>query len=186
MSLSKEDYEWYKAHGICPVCRQRDAAPNRVECDVCAEKHITYRNNLPPDVKAARLERKREYYGKLRAQRKAAGLCTRCGRKLEKYNTRTECDYCKAEQKKRDAKRLKGKGYAELGLCLWCGRERVPGYSFCPDCLERKRKVGYANIRIAREKSPWKERKFLYGNRCKDRSTRSGHDLAVSTPQTPE
>ncbi|WP_419564718.1 hypothetical protein, partial [Ruthenibacterium lactatiformans] len=31
-------YEWYKAHGICPTCGCRDAAPGRVQRPECLEK----------------------------------------------------------------------------------------------------------------------------------------------------
>ena len=155
MGYTHEDYEWYKSHKICPLCRIRDASPNRTWCDECAERERVKRLAMSPEAKEASKAKARERSRKIREERKAAGLCTRCGRPLEKYNTRTECDFCKADKRKRDKARHGSNQYAELGVCLWCGAARIPDKKFCRKCYERKAAVGRANILENRKLSPW-------------------------------
>ena len=34
----REEYQWYKAHGICVECHHERARPGKTMCEACAEK----------------------------------------------------------------------------------------------------------------------------------------------------
>lgn len=82
-------YEWYKAHGICPTCGCRDAAPGRVQCPECLEKErlkaVQRRKKESPEQK--------EYHNRHRQRRTdllhAFGVCVRCQRRDAAPRTRT-------------------------------------------------------------------------------------------------
>lgn len=58
-----ENYQWYKAHGICVECHQRSAVKGKTLCETCATKF-------------------NEHKKKSMQQRRVLGLCTRCGKPL--------------------------------------------------------------------------------------------------------
>ena len=80
-------YEWYKAHGICPTCGCRDAAPGRVQCPECLEKE---RLKAVQRRKKESLEQK-EYHNRHRQRRTdllhAFGVCVSDAKK----GTREKC-----------------------------------------------------------------------------------------------
>lgn len=88
-------YEWYKAHGICPTCGCRDAAPGRVQCPECLEKErlkaVQRRKKESPEQK--------EYHNRHRQRRTdllhAFGVCVRCQRR-DAAPGRAQCVYCLA------------------------------------------------------------------------------------------
>ena len=90
----------------------------------------------------------------LRAERKANGLCTRCGAQLDDPN-KTTCFSCREYQKERRAK------FLLLGICPVCGKERICGEErMCTICADRHREKD----RIKRENNEeLKESKRIYG-----------------------
>lgn len=83
------------------------------------------------------------YHGKLlREQRKAAGLCTRCG--AEAVAGRTLCHLCR-EKSRQYNKEVYGfrKG---LGVCVRCGkRSRFGNFVLCELCLEHQAQYDVTN-----------------------------------------
>lgn len=79
-------YEWYKAHGICPTCGCRDAAPGRVQCPECLEKErlkaVQRRKKESPEQKEYHNRHRQRRtdllhaFGRLRKM-PAAGRCPR-------------------------------------------------------------------------------------------------------------
>ena len=119
----RTNYEWYKAHGICPCCQKRKARPGRVTCAECGGKNAaaarrSYAKLTPEEQEAykARMrechrawwakqpeERRRKYYEqsktcgrRLKEERKAAGLCVYCG-KAPARPERLACEACAAK-----------------------------------------------------------------------------------------
>ena len=102
-------YEWYKAHGICPTCGCRDAAPGRVQCPECLEKErlkaVQKRKKESPEQK--------EYHNRHRQRRTdllhAFGVCVRCQRR-DAAPGRAQCVYCLARSRRYMQSRLREKG----------------------------------------------------------------------------
>ena len=104
--------------------------------------------------KESRLEHDRQYSAKVRAERKANGLCTRCGGNLDDPQKST-CFHCREYLKERRAK------FLLLGICPVCGKERICGEEkMCISCADKHREKD----RIKRENNEQlKESKRIYG-----------------------
>ena len=100
----KERYNWLKENGFCIECGSNYNEPGYVFCKACRQKDIQRHKRADPTG-----EKMRAYGKKLRAVRKAAGLCVVCGKPMDKAGTR--CKACTAkrsesEKVKRMEKRL--------------------------------------------------------------------------------
>jgi len=133
---AKAEREWYKAHGICPTCRQRDAAIGFVQCPECIERESAYQ--------AKYRERDREAYNaKRREERQMAkdhGICPRCMSNtavpgmimcktcLLKNRQKWNCNYVHVVKPD--------------GICKWCDEPIVPGKKLCQQHYAKMRQVG--------------------------------------------
>ena len=70
---NRENYEWYKAHGICPKCKNAWAAPGRVFCEPCLKQKLTETMRFGGEYNARKCKERRE-------RLKEKGLCVRCAR----------------------------------------------------------------------------------------------------------
>ena len=136
-------YEWYKAHGICPTCGCRDAAPGRVQCPECLEKErlkaVQRRKKESPEQK--------EYHNRHRQRRTdllhAFGVCVRCQRR-DAAPGRAQCVYCLARSRRYMQSRLREKGVMPRdmlgwpGICSRCGKptNTQEAHKLCPACWE--------------------------------------------------
>lgn len=86
LSYSKEVYERRKAHNVCVRCGKEDAEPGITFCIVCKmderERAKTYYRNMSDEKRKATVSRKMARYN----ERKAKGLCTKCGEPAGKTN----------------------------------------------------------------------------------------------------
>ena len=96
---SLESYNWYKAHRICVRCNNAPAVDGLVTCQACREavnaRHRFWYAGLTPEEKAERSAIKKA----VREARRAAGLCTRCGREREDKQLLT-CEHCRKKDKR--------------------------------------------------------------------------------------
>lgn len=108
----RTNYEWCKAHGICPRCQKRKARPGRVTCAECSARNVEAARRsyerLTPEERRARMEKQpaevRARYceqskacqRKRKEARKAAGLCVVCG-KVPPRPERLTCAACAAK-----------------------------------------------------------------------------------------
>lgn len=94
-----ESYNWYKAHHVCVRCRNAPAVNGLVTCQKCREtmneNHRIRYAGLTPEQKAERSAKQKA----VRETRRAAGLCTRCGRKREDKQLLT-CEHCRKKDKR--------------------------------------------------------------------------------------
>lgn len=140
-------YQWLKMHGICVACGQKDAFPGYVRCPECIEKaEEASRKCWADDEKRIRYNKHgAERHKELIQERKANGLCPRCGKVVKgKY---VYCDRCREKHNaSRRAKNMRRPGEhfrerIEAGICMYCGGELVPGYKLCESCLEKYRDI---------------------------------------------
>lgn len=170
--MSKEDYIWYKSHGICPRCKVNDAFGNHVHCAECLEKinlkNLQTRKKNNGDIYSRRyVQKKKELYRK----RKESGLCPRCGKEA------THGRYCLKHHIKnieRNERRRKNRAIGEAfrermaaGMCMYCENPQVDGYKFCEKHLPKKQEhakamgmmKGYAREEVDRQ---WKIAKLKH------------------------
>ncbi len=165
-----------RAAGLCLKCGKTEPEPERTLCAPCAEKRnaadrarsARLRAEGKPvrdPVRAKRYERERSR--RLHSQRKAAGICTKCGQTPARPD-RTTCEPCAEQHRARDraryarakargipcggrdpeakrrADRARSRRRSEArraaGLCVRCGH--VPteeGRSLCEPCRDDRR-----------------------------------------------
>ena len=164
-----------RAAGLCPRCGAKPPAPERTVCDGCAAKRNAASRARDARLREAGLPRRdpakakayeRERAGRQAAERRAAGICVRCG-KVPAAPERTACDEClekrraadraryaagkaaglpyggsNIEAKRRSARaksKRRQKARREAGLCIRCGRRRpVKGGTTCWPCREKR------------------------------------------------
>lgn len=170
---NNERYEWYKAHGICPVCGQNDPMPGRIRCADCiykdGERKYKFLAKETPEEKEKRLARQRKKSKKRYEERKAQGLCVMCGKPA--YKGGVLCYECTIKAKKRDAERWEKIGITKLpkpeGVCLICDKPVKEGFRYCEEHYQKKCITLAKNReKIDRENHPWKvKNKLLFMER---------------------
>ena len=159
------------ARGMCPKCGQRPPAPDRSICASCGEKARAAERARAARLRAegkpvrdpeARRQADRERDRRQHAERKAAGLCVKCGR-APALPKRTQCAPCaerrlaadrarharaRAEGKPRrdsEAARLADRERGRrrraerraAGMCIRCGNiAPEKGRSMCEPCRD--------------------------------------------------
>lgn len=97
----REEYEWYKTHGICVRCRKAKARSGRTTCAACAaqntERTLRYFNELTVEKRKEYSQRATEKQRERRDARYAAGLCVICGKRPPRDNRRT-CTLCSSKR----------------------------------------------------------------------------------------
>lgn len=137
-------YEYRKARHKCTVCGTKDAYTEmgRARCGSCAEKHLEAQKKYEKNESECQIERRNERRREKYAERLAAGVCTRCGKRPQ-WEGRTVCKNCNARRNRISKKHREKNGVisrdkaAELNLCFRCLKdERVEGYQLCRECYE--------------------------------------------------
>ena len=175
-----------RAAGLCPRCGQTEPAPGRAVCEPCAEKRRLAEQARNARLRAAGIPRRdrakaraaeRRRYRRQTAERRARGVCNRCGRNRA-VPDRSVCEACLIKRREADRKRYAagkaaGKLYGgkpvaakrksarvasrnrrrvrrDANLCARCGRRApVEGGSTCGPCREA-RQAGERELYAAR------------------------------------
>lgn len=80
-------YRWYREHGICTCCHQRDAEPGKSLCYECAEKkrQQSAGRRADPERRASIRAKKKARYQQARQE----GRCIICGK--DAYRDKSYC-----------------------------------------------------------------------------------------------
>ena len=139
----REEYRYYKEHGICVNCRQEEAAKGRTRCLTClskiAEQSRARHSKLTEEELAEKNRIRREKGKALRDYRKANGLCDICGKPAYKHYSKCYEHYIYYKRYEKKRREKKNKGYAELGLCRICGEPPAEGKKYCAEHLKQYR-----------------------------------------------
>ena len=129
-----------KAAGLCVKCGRVSALPERTQCEPCAERRLAAdrarhararaEGKTRRDSEAARLA-DRERGRRRRAERRAAGLCIRCGN-IPPEEGRSMCEPCRDDR--RAAKRARRAERRAAGLCETCAAPVNGGAAYCGPC----------------------------------------------------
>lgn len=118
---------YYKHIGICPNCRRERLIGDEKSCPECRAKAYAYR-----------LKRDRDRYNQVHAiwskktyaDRKAKGLCTRCGKRKAKQG-QFRCEYCISKDSETRRIRNCHLSRYERGVCRWCDNPIEKGFKVC-------------------------------------------------------
>ena len=143
---SKKTREWYIANGICPHCGQRELQEGYKLCLICRTEANERRREKRREQGQTpeQLQAQRERNHALRAERKAKGLCPRCGKHKPEAGY-VNCKYCRAKtaSAKRREYRREGKISQEQRLsgyyCYHCTAELPEwrGSKLCDNCMSK-------------------------------------------------
>ena len=163
---AKAEREWYKAHGICPTCRHRDAAIGFVQCPECIERESAYQ--------AKRREADRDgYNAKRREERqraKARGICPRC-QHYAAAPGRIMCENCLQANRMKSRSRYIREVKPD-GVCKWCDAPVVDGKKFCMAHYDTMRQVGLNMREHVRDNWFIKTSKVVFGIRNQEPGVR--------------
>ena len=149
--------------GICRQCRNEEAEPGKQNCWDCAEKARkagqARRDSETAGQRTIRLAYHRAY-ARMRSENfKAAGLCTRCG-KRKSQSGKSVCIDCRIvlrrEKEQRKPDTLLRNERPDYGLCYICGEAKLDGKKLCARCVKTSMlNLEKANAAIDREGHPW-------------------------------
>lgn len=147
---SRERREWYLSHGICPACGQNDVQRGYKLCLECRMKKKEYDAVHPATPEQLAAQRTRDHAR--RAERKAQGLCPRCG-KHKPESGYAKCVYCRAK----DAAQHRRKHAAQEGAVTT--EQRGSGW-YCWQCLAelpewRENKLCDSCLAVLRERAAY-------------------------------
>lgn len=155
LQRKKENYEWAKKRGLCVQCMKERAAPGRYKCLEClsisVERNYACNAKLSQEEKEKREARNRRNMNILYAERRAAGLCTSCGKPA--YKGQAFCYECRLRRNRRQQEKTTRK---PAGECRYCERPALPGRQTCVEHYERNVEL-IANARTKRKTNPVKD-----------------------------
>lgn len=133
----REDRKFFKAHGLCQICGKNIPEPGRVTCSDCLQYNQEYKairlKNETPEEREKRLNYYRET-GKTRyKERRAAGLCTKCGKPAQEG--KSMCTECLLHRRLMDRARRDTHSRDYENICTRCRKKpRMEGGKVCADC----------------------------------------------------
>jgi hypothetical protein len=123
---AKANRAYYLSRGLCPRCGgKRPVEPGRCKCTECRERDTGL------------VKQRRDAWT-------AAGLCSRCGRPIEREGYKT-CNVCRSKSKvyeQTNAKNVKALHDRRLdaGKCVRCGtRWAEGGHTMCRLCMDKQK-----------------------------------------------
>ena len=139
-----------RAAGLCVKCGRAPALPERSQCEPCAARrlaadrarHARARAEGRPrrDPESAR-RGERERGRQRRAERRAAGVCIRCGN-VPPQEGRSMCEPCRDDR--RAAKRARRAARRAAGLCETCATPVTGGAACCRPLRRRPERAAPA------------------------------------------
>ena len=150
--------------GICRQCQSEEAEPGKQNCWECAEKarkaEQARRDAETAGQRTVRLAYNHSYTRTRRESLKAAGLCTKCGKRKSQAG-KLVCIDCgivlRREREQRKPDTLLRNERPDYGLCYICGETKLDDKKLCARC----NKIMSANLDKARAKvdmanHPWR------------------------------
>ena len=151
--MNHDEYLWYKERGFCTACRKNKAAIGRVRCADCIEKSKKQKFAYYRAHKQQIAEYHEEYSKRVYEERKADGVCARCG-KREPEPGKYSCTECLRKNAQYRKDKLLRNGYiprwlaVDLLYCSVCKRETaLEGKKTCASCY----RIAVANLAKAQQ-----------------------------------
>lgn len=143
---ARERRKFRKENGICTNCGKEWAMDGLTMCPECSFNDSIKQRKRRSQFTREQLDKVNEYQRNKRKQRATTGFCTTCGNKLKQDVYKT-CYECRLRDRRRHKLKYHAKGYEELGLCRWCGKETEEGTKYCKEHLSYMRKLCEKNFR---------------------------------------
>ncbi len=140
LQKEKDKYNRRKELGICTKCGKETALIKSTLCYRCDELRAVReerRVQCRTDEQKAERSKQSIAYKKARENKRTSeGKCTECGKKLKDKRFKT-CLECRLRARRYNNQKYNAHHYAEIGLCMWCGKQPLEGRKMCADCLKK-------------------------------------------------
>ena len=93
---SRENKDFYRSHGLCTKCGKNTVLGDKRTCPECLAKWEIYNNHRTKEQQERYKNRFRTQQKNLYHERKAQGICTKCG-KRKAMPGRAKCGICLAK-----------------------------------------------------------------------------------------
>ena len=129
----KETRDFFRRHNLCTICGKVAVFGNERTCPECrAKRREIVSRWITPEKSREYLDENKNRAKKIYYERKAKGICTRCGkRKAERDKTR--CGICLEKDAKAHRKAYSKNAWKEMGLCYLCGKPVMSGRALCEE-----------------------------------------------------
>lgn len=139
----RESKQFFRKIGICPECGKNKLFGDEKMCPECLARQAERRARHPisDDKQKEYSETFKEYSRNLYAERKKAGICTKCG-KRKAVQGKAKCAICQSKDnaihRKRNEKKQNIREYRrENHLCYFCGEPiGRPQGQICQKCWQ--------------------------------------------------
>ena len=147
----RECKDFYRLHGLCTQCGKNTVFGNERMCPECLAKYEIYNKNRTKEQQERYKNRFRIQQRNLYQERKAQGICTKCGKRKAMPGKR-KCGICL----EKDAEIHRIRCYHKIDerqmrienrLCYYCGEPLdEDDIKICKDCMERCRRSGQKSL----------------------------------------
>lgn len=147
----------YQSLGICPICRTEKLFGDEKECPECRADRVNAVSDWRMRNRASSNAYANSYHRKTYAERKARGICVRCGKRAA-LSGKTHCGICRDKHNSWQNEKKNTSGIPRVervayGLCYFCGEPLDREGRSCTKCAERNR----ANLaKVDKSNNPWK------------------------------
>lgn len=175
---NKNDYWWYKEHGICTRCHEEPVKYGHSMCWRCLANRrdydkIRYHEQGRSDKWKNQV---RESAKARKASRESAGLCVQCGKSAPMDGIKT-CETCTERNRQRLRQRRAMHGSIPAAcrgdglFCHRCCKPKCNGEKMCAECREDAAKsAAYARQFVT---GGWKKQRIEFGRRKTNGKTNS-------------
>ena len=136
---SRRDRAFYKENGLCLDCGSQ-VYDGKSRCEMCRIKRADAQRAYYQKNKERIKEQNRQYRSKSNENKKANGMCIRCGEKAMSGKTLCYKHSNEAANRMRAARGIeipRSQRY-EYDLCYQCGKKGLAfGKKLCPECIEK-------------------------------------------------
>lgn len=151
----REDYYFFKEHGICTVCHQEMAEARHTMCLACRMDHNE--RSHTENRSAESIYAHQQHLKRRRELNLAFGVCTTCGKRDASPGTST-CERCRAKSRERSKNKRIANGVISredrdgMGVCYFCGTPTMDGKKVCQKCYARL-KIQMLHARCCRQET---------------------------------
>lgn len=142
---NKTAKKWYAENHVCPSCRKESLYGDEKQCLACQQKHNNFQEIYRQKNRLELNKRHADGARRIYAERKAQGLCPRCGKIRPQFGFIT-CGLCQ----KKDNSTLRSKYVPHPiipveGKCRYCDNPVYRNYKVCQEHFDKM--YGYRQLK---------------------------------------
>lgn len=146
--MDKEEYDFLKRLGLCPVCKTKNDSKIYIVCANCREDKLKYYKQYykSEEYRQMKSNKAMERYNK----RKENGICVICG-KNNAAKGKVKCEFCLAKKRAYSRKAYSKKIDMSMderrdnGICIRCNSPVYKDFKLCKEHYDALLERGFRN-----------------------------------------